>query len=79
MSQDPSTDFEWTIHSLNIHGLFFQEWCASVVQHSNNWDLMTTEYPVEYPPPNGPIRGKESRLDIRAHLKHQNGIFTILA
>ena len=78
MSQAPSTDFEWTIHSLNIHGLFFQEWCASVVQQSDRWDLVTTEYPVEFPPPNGPIRGKESRLDIRAQLRHQNWMFTIL-
>jgi hypothetical protein len=28
--------------------------------------VLATNYPVEYPPPNGPLRGKESTLDIWA-------------
>lgn len=60
----PSTDAEWTIHSLNIHGIFFERWCAHIAATSSRWKTVSTNVPVEFPPPNGPIRGKESALDL---------------
>ena len=66
MSSTPQTDREWAIHSINIHGIFFERWCQSVVSESPGWTLNSANYPVEFPPANGPIRGKESTLDIRA-------------
>ena len=66
MPNTPETDHEWAIHSINIHGIFFERWCQSVVSESPGWTLNSANYPVEFPPANGPIRGKESALDIRA-------------
>jgi hypothetical protein len=60
------TEHEWTVHSINIHGLFFERWCQQVVADAEGWTLDAVNYPVEFPPPNGPWRGKESALDIRA-------------
>jgi len=28
---DPTTDADWTIHALNIHGAFFERWCRRVI------------------------------------------------
>ena len=66
MSDNPQSNHDWTIHSINIHGVFFERWCQRVVSEAPGWSLDSTNYPVEFPPPNGPIRGKESTLDIRA-------------
>jgi hypothetical protein len=60
------TQHDWTIHSINIHGLFFERWCQQAVAEAEGWTLDAVNYPVEFPPPNGPWRGKESALDIRA-------------
>lgn len=57
---------EWTIHSLNIHGIFFERRCATLVESTNSWRVLATNYPVEFPPSNGPLRGKENSLDIWA-------------
>lgn len=74
----PSSEHDWTIHSINIHGAFFQRWCEKVVADSKNWKLTSTNHPVEFPPPNGPFRGKESALDIRAELRQENQLLTLL-
>jgi hypothetical protein len=66
MSNEPTSQEEWTVHALNIHGVFFERKCAEIVASITNWNVVSTNYPVEYPPPNGPWRGKESSLDIRA-------------
>lgn len=66
MASTPVTEHEWTVHSINIHGLFFERWCQQTVSEAKGWRLDSVNYPVEFPPPNGPIRGKESALDIRA-------------
>jgi hypothetical protein len=66
MPHSPTTQEDWTIHALNIHGVFFERRCANVVAETPGWKVLTTNYPVEYPPPNGPFRGKESSLDIWA-------------
>ena len=60
------TQDDWTIHALNIHGVFFERRCAASVAETAKWKVLATNYPVEYPPPNGPWRGKESNLDIWA-------------
>src|SRR5438067_1186455 len=61
-----TTQDEWTIHALNIHGVFFERRCESLVADTPGWKVLATNYPVEFPPPNGPWRGKESSLDIWA-------------
>jgi hypothetical protein len=66
MANDPISQEDWTVHALNIHGIFFERRCADIVAGVPDWSLVSTNYPVEYPPPNGPWRGKESSLDIRA-------------
>jgi len=62
----PQTQHDWTVHSINIHGIFFERWCQHIVAEADGWNLDAVNYPVEFPPPNGPWRGKESTLDIRA-------------
>jgi len=66
MATTPVSDHDWTVHSINIHGVFFERWCQKVVSETQGWSLDSTNYPVEFPSPNGPLRGKESTLDIRA-------------
>ena len=66
MAHFASTQDEWTIHALNIHGVFFERRCVDAVIDTPGWKVLSTNYPVEYPPPNGPWRGKESSLDIWA-------------
>lgn len=66
MATVAGTQEEWTIHALNIHGVFFERRCAVAVTEAPSWKVLSTNYPVEFPPPNGPWRGKESSLDIWA-------------
>jgi hypothetical protein len=66
MPNTPQTQHDWTVHSINIHGIFFERWCQQMVAEAEGWTLDAVNYPVEFPPPNGPWRGKESTLDIRA-------------
>jgi hypothetical protein len=66
MATDPASQDDWTVHALNIHGVFFERRCAEEIAAITEWQVVSTNYPVEYPPPNGPWRGKESSLDIRA-------------
>ncbi len=66
MAPNLTSQDDWTVHALNIHGVFFERRCAAEVIAAPEWSLVSTNYPVEYPPPNGPWRGKESSLDIRA-------------
>ncbi len=66
MSNGPTSQEDWTVHALNIHGVFFERRCAEIVASVPEWCVVSTNYPVEYPPSNGPWRGKESSLDIRA-------------
>ena len=58
MSIGPTSQEDWTVHALNIHGVFFERRCAEVVASVPDWKVVSTNYPVEYPPPNGPWRGK---------------------
>ncbi len=78
MGNKPATDHDWTIHSINIHGIFFERWCQKTIEDTHIWKIKSTNYPVEYPPPNGPIRGRESTLDIRAELQQNDLRLTLL-
>jgi len=62
-------DNDWTIRSLNIHGIFFQKLIASHINKSRHAKLISAEYPVEFPSGNRSNRGQESRLDIRARMQ----------
>ena len=74
----PTSENDWTINSINIHGIFFERLCQKSIFDHVQWKLKSTNYPVEFPPPNGPFRGKESSLDIRAELKKSDRVFTLL-
>ncbi len=71
---NPTSEHDWTVHAINIHGVFFERWCQKVVSETPGWSLDSTNYPVEFPPPNGPIRGKESTLDIRASSREGDSV-----
>lgn len=73
----PITNFDWTIHSLNIQGTFFERWCQEAVKKSN-WNVISTNYPVEYPKHNGPLLGEHSSLDIYSQLKKETILLTLL-
>lgn len=73
----PTTNEEWTIHSLNIQGTFFERWCQETVKKSK-WNVLSTNYPVEFPPHNGPFAGEQSTLDIYAQLAKQTIMLTLL-
>jgi hypothetical protein len=80
--KEPKTDHDWTIHSLNIHGLFFQRKCEEMIRNQRGWKVELTEYPVEYPPygtgPSGSSRTAESALDIYAEHNLDNDRLTLL-
>jgi hypothetical protein len=38
----PQTDEEWTIHSLNVHGLFFERWCQQQIAQAKGWKVVAT-------------------------------------
>ena len=58
----PQSERDWTIHSLNIHGIFFERWCQQAINSQQDWSLTTTNYPVA-------VGEHESELDIRADLR----------
>lgn len=76
-SISPSSDLEWTIHSLNIQGTFFERWCQDTVIKSH-WNVVSTNYPVEFPPHNGPLMGEQSTLDIYSQLSKKTIQLTLL-
>jgi hypothetical protein len=55
---DPQTNDQWTIHSINIHGLFFERWCEEIIRSTNELKVVSTNYPVEFPPPKWTISWK---------------------
>jgi hypothetical protein len=75
---NPQTDDDWIIHSINIHGIFFERWCEDVICSTPGLKVVSTNYPVEFPPPNGLWRGKESALDLRAELRHDHLVATFI-
>lgn len=73
----PTSDLDWSIHSLNIQGTFFERWCQETIKKSR-WDIISINYPVEFPPHNGPLIGEQSTLDIYARLKKETILLTLL-
>jgi hypothetical protein len=57
----PKTDDEWTIHALNIHGLFFERWCQQVIREQAGWKLKAINYPVEFPRATTALRWQRER------------------
>jgi hypothetical protein len=76
-SISPQSDSDWTVHSLNIQGTFFERWCQETMKKSR-WKVVSTNYPVEYPPQNGPFIGEQSTLDIYAQLAKESILLTLL-
>ena len=33
------TEHDWTVHSINIHGLIFERWCQQAVAEAEGWNL----------------------------------------
>jgi len=64
----PQTDEEWTIHSLNVHGLFFERWCQQQIAQAKGWKVVATNYPVAFTRQDV-NQMTESELDIRAELR----------
>lgn len=73
----PSSENDWIVHSINIHGLFFEKGCQKIVSDNPAWVVKASQYPVEFPPPNGPWRGRESVLDILAESKMSNALLAM--
>jgi hypothetical protein len=59
----PVTDHDWTIHSINIHGVFFERWCQSILESRRRWNRIFSNYPVAYTSRHSV---KESAVDLRA-------------
>jgi len=78
---DSWTTDEWTIHSLNIHGLMFERWCEEQVRAARGWRVTATQSPVAYPPVHPLTAGhqqRESTLDIRADSGGTSGATAII-
>jgi hypothetical protein len=71
--RNPQSENEWIVHSINIHGFFFESWCRSVVESANRWKVVSTNEPVG-------LGGKESNLDIWAEFRSatQNKVLNLL-
>lgn len=74
---NPVNPVEARTHALNVEGVYFQRRVADVLD-DESWTVVAEEYPVAFPPGNGPMLGKEGRLDIRAE-KQFPGHVTVLA
>lgn len=77
MSTQPMTEHEHIVHALNIHGTFFERWCQYAISQIPEWHIQQVNYPVEFPPRNGPFLGEASALDIWAELSKQDTILTL--
>lgn len=62
----PSTDEEYAIQALTIHGVFFERKCQEIVQQMPDWNVREANYPVEH-------KGVASNLDIWAERKYNVG------
>jgi hypothetical protein len=72
-SENPSSDHDWTVHSLNIHGMFFERWSEHTVGLQPHWFVKDKQYPVAFSPTVGPLHrtsGHESTLDLRAVMSY---------
>ncbi len=77
MNIAPTTEHEHTVHALNIHGTFLERWCQHIIAQVPGWNVKFVNYPVEFPPRNGPFLGEASALDIWAEFKIQDTILSL--
>ena len=73
VTDTPVSEDDWIIHSINIHGVFFERVCKKIIEDTPPWRVVSPNVPVEFPPPTDHSRGKESNLDIWARLRHRSG------
>jgi hypothetical protein len=68
MAANPTSEHDWTVRALNIHGVFFERWCAQALRGSGRWQVRSQNYPVKYP---GSVNlpGKETAIDIWAECR----------
>src|SRR5260370_8455192 len=59
----PTTNEEYAIQALTIHGAFFERKCQDIVNQAKGWSIRDANYPVEY-------KGQASNLDIWAERTH---------
>jgi hypothetical protein len=76
--KEPRTEHEWIIHSINIHGAFFERWCQQVINDNPDWQVVLSNYPVEFPSSNSNREPKESALDIRADLRRDDHLLSLI-
>lgn len=72
---NPISDHDWTVHSLNIHGTFFERWCEHIIDRQQYWFVKDKQYPVAFSRTAGPLQratGHESTLDLRAVMSYQD-------
>jgi len=62
---------DWIVHSINIHGAFFEAWCRDVVSRAPGWSVTHYNYPVEWPRFKDGQRGQESSADLIAEWRQQ--------
>ena len=43
----PSSEHDWSVHSLNIHGTFFERKCRSIVDNAVGWRVVACNFPVQ--------------------------------
>jgi hypothetical protein len=70
MTSPPNSDHDWKIHSLNIHGIFFERWCQDTLEKLAPWKVKSTNYPVEF-------GGKESALDLWVQLVRNHQVLNL--
>jgi hypothetical protein len=77
MNIDLKTEHEWSVRALNIHGIFFERWCAQSLRDSGRWRVRSSNYPVKYPTAPELI-GKETSVDIWAEYRRGQTLLTFV-
>ena len=62
MTLDGEDKNTWTVRSINIHGMFFERWCADTISGIKGWEIVSTNYPVEFPPLTVPYEARKATL-----------------
>jgi hypothetical protein len=75
MSTRPTTEHDYRVHSLNIHGTFFERWCQHTIRQAPGWKVKRANYPVAFSVPSGPYTA--STLDIWAEFKKGDTILSL--
>ncbi len=77
MSVALKTEHEWLVRALNIHGIFFERWCALSLHETGRWRVRSSNYTVKYP--TAPeLPGKETEVDIWAEYRRGQTLLTFV-